>query len=93
MAGRFTSLAGVLCIASATLILYTIDLGRAPIYLHEAEILFALHAQSIATTAHDLYGRFLPVYFQMKPIGDNVWFQPAIVYFTALFLRVLPLTE
>jgi 4-amino-4-deoxy-L-arabinose transferase-like glycosyltransferase len=93
MAGRLTSLAGLLGVASATFILYTIDLGRAPIYLHEAEILFALHAHSIATTARDLYGRFLPVYFQMKPIGDNVWFQPAIVYVTAVFLKVLPLTE
>jgi 4-amino-4-deoxy-L-arabinose transferase-like glycosyltransferase len=93
MAGRFFSLAGLLCVACVTFILYTIDLGRAPIYLHEAEILFALHAHSIATTGRDLYGRFLPVYFQMKPIGDNVWFQPAIVYFTALFLKVLPLAE
>jgi 4-amino-4-deoxy-L-arabinose transferase-like glycosyltransferase len=93
MTGRFTPLAGILCIASMALILYTIDLGRAPIYLHEAEIMFALHAHSIATTGRDLYGRFLPVYFQMKPIGDNVWFQPAIVYVTALFLQVLPFAE
>jgi 4-amino-4-deoxy-L-arabinose transferase-like glycosyltransferase len=93
MSRRFASVASLLCVASATLVLYAFDLGRAPIYLHEAEILFALQAHSIATTAHDLYGRFLPVYFQMRPIGDNVWFQPAIVYFTALFLRVLPLTE
>ena len=73
--------------------LYAFSLGRAPIYLHEAEVMFALHAHSIATTAHDTYGRFLPLYFQMAPIGENVWFQPALVYFTALFLRVLPVAE
>ncbi len=73
--------------------LYTIDLGRAPIYLHEAEVLFALHARSIATTAHDTNGRLLPLYFQMPSIGENVWFHPVIVYWMAPFLRVLPMTE
>jgi 4-amino-4-deoxy-L-arabinose transferase-like glycosyltransferase len=73
--------------------LYAIDLGHAPIYLHEAEVLFALHARSIATTAHDTNGRLLPLYFQMPSIGDNVWFHPAIVYWMAPFLRVLPMTE
>jgi 4-amino-4-deoxy-L-arabinose transferase-like glycosyltransferase len=73
--------------------LYAIDLGRAPIYLHEAEILFALHARSIATTAHDTNGRLLPLYFQMPSIGANVWFHPAIVYWMAPFLGLLPTTE
>ena len=35
----------------------------------------------------------MPLYFQMRPIGDNVWFQPALVYFTALFLTALPVSE
>lgn len=73
--------------------LYAIDLGRAPIYLHEAEVLFALHAHSIATTAHDTNGRLLPLYFQMPSIGENVWFHPVIVYWMALFLGPLPMTE
>jgi len=73
--------------------LYAVSLGRAPVYLHEAEVLFVLHAHSIAETAHDIYGRFLPLYFQMQPIGEDVWFQPALVYFTALFLMVLPVSE
>src|SRR5262249_46455237 len=55
-----------------------VGLNRAPIYLHEAEILFALHAHAIATTGHDLYGRLLPLYFEMRPIGANVWFHPAL---------------
>ena len=73
--------------------LYAVDLGRAPIYLHEAEVLFALHARSIATTAHDTNGRLLPLYFQMPSIGENVWFHPIIVYWMALFSRWLPMTE
>jgi 4-amino-4-deoxy-L-arabinose transferase-like glycosyltransferase len=81
------------CLAAGVLLLYSIDLGRAPIYLHPAEVLFALQAHAIATTAHDLGGRLLPVYFHMAPIGENVWFQPVIEYFTAPFFWVLPITE
>jgi 4-amino-4-deoxy-L-arabinose transferase-like glycosyltransferase len=76
-----------------TLLLYGTALTHSPPYLHEAEVLFALHAHAIATTAHDMYGRLLPLYFQMQPIGDNVWFHPALVYVTAAFLKVLPYTE
>ena len=74
-------------------VLYTANLGRAPIYLHDAEVLFALHAQSIATTLHDTNGRLLPLYFQMPQIGENVWFHPMMVYALAPLLTVLPLSE
>ena len=80
-------------ICAATFALYAWNLGRGPIYLHDAEVLFSLHAQAIATTLHDTNGRLLPLYFQMPPIGENVWFHPAIVYVTAPFLLVLPFTE
>jgi len=80
-------------IATATLTLYAIDLARAPIYLHEAEVLFALHAHAISATAHDLYGRFMPLYFQMRPIGENVWFHPVIVYVSAIFFKVETVPE
>ena len=82
---------GLLLVAACAL--YAFNLGRAPIYLHDAEVLFALHAHSIATTAHDTNGRWLPLYFQMPSIGENVWFHPVIVYWMAPFLRVLPATE
>ena len=55
--------------------------------------MFGMHAHSIASTGHDLNGRLLPLYFQMRPIGDNVWFQPMLVYVTAPVLRSLPLSE
>ena len=67
-------------LVAGVLLLYGAGLTYSPPYLHEAEVLFGLHAHAIATTGHDVYGRFLPLYFQMKPIGDNVWFHPAIVY-------------
>ncbi|HJZ74774.1 MAG TPA: glycosyltransferase family 39 protein [Vicinamibacterales bacterium] len=90
MTKRYVRLALVL---AGAIVLYTVDLGRAPIYLHEAEVLFALHAQSIATTLHDTNGRLLPLYFQMPQIGANVWFHPMIVYAMVPFLAVLPLSE
>jgi 4-amino-4-deoxy-L-arabinose transferase-like glycosyltransferase len=90
MAHRKVRLALLLC---GVLILYVIELGRAPIYLHEAEVLFALHAHSIATTLHDTNGRLLPLYFQMPHIGENVWFHPMIVYAMAPILAVLPLSD
>jgi 4-amino-4-deoxy-L-arabinose transferase-like glycosyltransferase len=81
----------LLCAGVAAL--YAPGLTYSPPYLHEAEVLFGLHAHAIATSAHDLHGRFMPLYFQMPPIGENVWFHPAVVYATALFLKVLPFTE
>src|SRR5262249_61234125 len=49
MTKRYVRLALVL---AGAIVLYTVDLGRAPIYLHEAEGLFALPAQSIPTPLH-----------------------------------------
>jgi hypothetical protein len=46
---------------AAALAIYSANIGHAPIYLHEAEVLLALHAQSIATTLHDANGRLLPL--------------------------------
>jgi hypothetical protein len=49
-------------------------------------LLFGLQAHSIATTAHDINGRLLPVYFQMPPLGDKTWWHPVLVYFTVPLL-------
>ena len=76
----------------ATLALYGAWLTRSPIYLDDTEVLFGLHARSLAATLRDANGRLLPLYFQMKSIGDNVWFQPMLPYWTAPFLKVLPLS-
>src|SRR3954463_8166403 len=76
-----------------TLALYSLWLGYSPVYMHDAEVLFALHARSIAATLRDTNGTFLPLYFHMPSIGANVWFHPMIVYLTAIVLKVAPFTE
>ena len=93
MIRRVPSTLWLALLCAATFALYAWNLGRGPIYLYDAEVLFALHAHAIAATGHDTNGRLLPLYFQMPAIGENVWFHPAIVYFTAPFLRVLPFSE
>lgn len=54
--------APLLALAIVTLMLYTWRLADAPVHLAHDEVLFALNARSIATTAHDLNGLFLPLY-------------------------------
>src|SRR5262245_59845199 len=51
----------------------------------------ALQAQSISSSGRDLTGRFLPLYFPEPefPPGRD----PALIYFTALVLKVAPFTE
>jgi 4-amino-4-deoxy-L-arabinose transferase-like glycosyltransferase len=80
-------------LAVAVFCVYVPWLERSPIYLHDAEVQFGLHAQSIASTLHDTNGRLLPLYFQMPAIGGNVWFHPMLVYLTAPFLTILPFSE
>ena len=73
------------------LILYTTRLDYVPPYLIHDEAQGALQAHAIATTAHDLSGRLLPLYFtepEFVPGRD-----PALIYVTALGLKVLPFTE
>lgn len=82
-----------LLLAAITAALYVPALDHVPPYLHDAEVLFALHAHSIATTARDTNGRLLPVYLQMPEIGENVWFQPVIAYASVPFLLALPFTQ
>ncbi len=80
-------------LALSVFAVYAFRLEHTPPHLHRDEMMFALQAQSIAATGHDLEGRLLPLYFEMRLIGERVWFHPILVYVTALFLKVLPLTE
>ncbi len=79
-----------LALAASTLALYSFRIGVSPIYLKYEETYFALEAHAIALTGHDTHGRFLPVYFQ---VFANAWYQPVLVYVTAFFLEMLPLSE
>ena len=80
-------------LALSVFAVYAFRLEHTPPHLHRDEMMFALQAQSIAATGHDLEGRLFPLYFEMRLIGERVWFQPILVYVTALFLKVLPLSE
>lgn len=78
---------------AAILLLYGSGLDHTPPHLHHDEALIALQSHSIATTGRDLQGRLLPLYFHMPQVEERAWYQPVIVYVTALFLQVLPTTE
>jgi 4-amino-4-deoxy-L-arabinose transferase-like glycosyltransferase len=73
----------VILVAAATL--YTANLNTAPIYLSNDETEFAIQSQSIATTARDIDGRFLPLYFH---VVDNSWFHPGLFYLMAPVMAV-----
>ena len=78
---------------AAIFVLYCWRLSDTPVGLHEAEVLFALHAKAIAETLHDANGRLLPLYVQMPQLGNNTWFHAMIVYAIAPWLKLLPLAE
>src|SRR2546422_8130540 len=84
-----------LAIAVATAAVYAWRLQDAPIYLSPDEAIISVDTYSIASTARDVHGRFLPLIFQIQLPGETRmgWFRTAIFYLSALFLKVLPLSE
>jgi hypothetical protein len=51
------------------------------------EVLIGLFARSIRTSAHDGYGRLLPLYFEVPP---KSWYQPMAVYAEAAMQLIRP---
>jgi dolichyl-phosphate-mannose-protein mannosyltransferase len=82
----------VALLAGLVLALYASFLSYAPPGLHQDEVFFGLHAQAIATSGRDLDGRLLPLYFLIRLNGLDLWFHPFLVYVTAPWLMVLPLS-
>ncbi len=78
-------------LALTTFVLYGWRLEYSPIHLHYDEIFFGLQGQSIQATGRDLNGLRLPVYFQLESSVN--WYQPIGVYWTALVLYLLPLSD
>ena len=72
------------------LAIYAWRLGSAPVYLAHDEVVFALNAQSIAATGRGMEGGWLPLSFH---VAGNYWATPVNIYLTALFLKVLPISE
>ena len=79
----------IVLLSAGVLLIYTYELGSA-LSLYYDEVYFAIQANAIAATGRDTSGRLLPFYFEAT---SGSWFQPAVVYVTALFLQVLPLSE
>ena len=78
-------------LAGLTIVLYGWRLADSPLHLHYDEVFFGLQAHSIATTARDMNGHFLPVYFQLENTAN--WYQPMAVYWSAVVLEVVPLSD
>lgn len=70
--------------------IYTYSLDKVPVHLNRDELGFSLNAYSIVKTGFDENGRFSPLYFWHLGV---MWATPIIVYLTALFLTILPLSE
>ncbi|MGQ0736174.1 MAG: ArnT family glycosyltransferase [Acidobacteriota bacterium] len=76
--------------AAGVFALFVAGLDHSPVYLAHDEVLNALNAHALATTAHDPNGRLLPLYIH---IGGDYWAQPIVTYVTALVLLAFPLSE
>lgn len=91
MGSRTSTVLSIVLLAAAGSLLYATRLGDVPVYVMHDEAQGALQAHSIATTGRDLSGRWLPLYFTEPefPPGRD----PALIYVTALGLKVLPFDE
>ncbi len=78
------------CIAVPVFLLYAIGLGYSPMYLSHDEAIYALHAHTIATTARDVNGHLLPMFFF---VGGNFWAMPIHIYVMSIFLAVFGVSE
>jgi 4-amino-4-deoxy-L-arabinose transferase-like glycosyltransferase len=85
---RTALIAGLLAVGSVWL--YTWRLGYAPPHPEIDEVLIGLDAHAIATTGRDLRGERLPLYSQT---AGHSWYQPMVIYITALALKVMPFSE
>ena len=72
-------------------VIYCSRLGSAPIYLASDEPIIANDIRALAATGRTLDGAFLPLFFYI-PLSAS-WFMPAIYYWSAPFLLVLPFGE
>src|SRR3990167_10339646 len=70
--------------------IYSYRLDLVPVHLNQDELEFALNAKLLWTNGRDQLGNFLPFYFWHL---GSFWATPIIVYWTALFLKFLPLNE
>ncbi len=80
----------LLAIVAGCAWLYFYRLDFAPPNIQIDEAIIAINAHSIATTGRDLRGELLPLYAQT---ADHSWYQPLVIYLTAIALKFSPLSE
>ena len=95
MIPRLSTPVTAVVLAVATFLMCAHRLQGAPMYLSPDEVIIAVDAHSIASTARDVEGHFLPLYFNIQMRGEDRrgWFTPAIFYLSALCQKVLPFSE
>jgi len=82
---------GLFALATVIVVaMYARRLHDSPIYLAHDEVVFAVNAQSIASTGRDANGNWFPLYIH---IGGNFWATPVNIYFSAGLFRFLPISE
>jgi 4-amino-4-deoxy-L-arabinose transferase-like glycosyltransferase len=86
---QWVALAALLAVAGG---FYVWRLADAPVYLGHDEVQFALNAHAIATTGADMEGRVLPLFFRDRAF-PYYGRDPLNIYWTAVFLQVIPLSE
>jgi 4-amino-4-deoxy-L-arabinose transferase-like glycosyltransferase len=80
----------LLAIVAGCAWLYFYRLDFAPPNIQIDEAIIAINAHAIATTGRDLRGELLPLYAQT---AEHSWYQPLVIYLTAIALKLLPLSE
>jgi 4-amino-4-deoxy-L-arabinose transferase-like glycosyltransferase len=83
--------AGLVVLLVVAAAVYLTRLSYVPPYLMQDEVNFSLQAHAIATTGHDTNRRFMPLYF--AETGFEAGRDPVMIYWTALFLTIAPLSE
>ena len=78
----------MLLIAAAALYFYR--LNDTPMFVGGDEAFFAVNGRSIATTARDLDGRLMPLFFR---IDAHTWYQPVLVYLMAISFTIAQVSE
>lgn len=79
-----------LMLAAATAALYFYRLNDTPMFVGGDEAFFAVNSRSIATTARDLDGRLMPLFFR---IDAHTWYQPVLVYLMAISFTLAQVSE
>jgi len=88
--GSVTTAVIICLLVVSSALLYAHRLEFAPPHLEIDEVLIAVDAHAIATTGRDLRGELLPLYSQT---AEHSWYQPFVIYLTALVLKIAPLSE